>query len=121
MGKITSSVGFGCVPSACLLLYEHGAPGSAWETAAVDESETWDDASTSSMADVVAGDDDDLPWCIDDSMLMCHWLAMDTILCALCVILAAPSRHMKKPLSCTAEPTCTSARSSSLRGAFVLE
>jgi hypothetical protein len=43
-------------------------------------------------------------------MLMCHWLAMDTILCALCVILAAPKRHMKKPLSCTDEPTCETAR-----------
>ena len=71
------------------------------ETAAVDEPETWDDASTASLAD------DDLQLCVDDdSKLMCHWLAMDTILCALCVILAAPSRHMKKPLSCTAEPTC---------------
>jgi len=100
-----------CVPSASLLLYEHGAPGSAWETA-IDEP---DDASTTSLADVVAGEDD-LPWCTDDSMLMCHWLAMDTILCALCVILAAPSRHMKKPLSCTAEPTCTQQLNARARG-----
>jgi hypothetical protein len=39
-------------------------------------------------------------------MRMCHWLAMDTILWARCVILAAPNRHMKNPLSCTHEPTC---------------
>jgi hypothetical protein len=47
------------------------------------------------------------------TMFMCHWLAMETILCALCVILAAPTRHMKNPLSCTAEPTCTQNETSS--------
>ena len=84
-----------------MLWYEHAAPGSAWSDAgaAVDDPETW----SLSLADVLAGAD--LPWRMD-TMLMCHWLAMDTILCALCVILAAPNRHMKNPLSCTAEPTC---------------
>lgn len=37
---------------------------------------------------------------------MCHLVAIATIPCALCVILAAPKMHMKKPLSCTAEQIC---------------
>lgn len=60
-----------------------------------------------SLADVLTPG---LPWCrAADTMRMCHWLAMDTILWARCVILAAPNRHMKNPLSCTDEPTCNNA------------
>lgn len=36
---------------------------------------------------------------------ICHLPAMETVLCALCVILAAPSKHMQNPLSWTAEHT----------------
>lgn len=37
---------------------------------------------------------------------MCHLVAIATIPCALCVILAAPKMHKKNPLNCTAEQIC---------------
>jgi len=42
----------------------------------------------------------------EQQRFMCQRLAIETTLCALWVILAAPNRHRRKPLSWTTEHTC---------------